>query len=43
MTQQFNANFIKYEFNSEREKTSSLNEYLEIIRAYLNILIDCLK
>ena len=43
MTQQFNANFIKYEFNGKRENTPSLNEYFEIIRAYLNILIDCLK
>ena len=43
MTQQFNENVIKYEFNGKRENISSLNEYLEIIRAYLNILIDCLK
>lgn len=43
MTQQFNANVIKCEFNGKRENTSSLNEYLEMIRAYLNILIDCLK
>ena len=35
--------FIKYEFDSDRDKKSALNEYLEIIRQYLKSLIDSLK
>ena len=30
--------FIKYEFDSDRDKKSALNEYLEIIRQYLRVL-----
>ena len=32
-----------YEFNGDKDKKSSLNEYLEIIRAYVESLIDNLK
>ena len=32
-----------YEFNGDKGKKSSLNEYLEIIRAYVESLIDNLK
>ena len=34
---------LQYEFNGDKDKKSSLSEYLEIIRAYVKSLIDNLK
>ena len=35
-----NKNFIQYERNGEKDKTSSAKEYLDIIRPYLSNIIN---
>lgn len=39
----FNRNFTKYEFNGDRYKTLSFNEYLKIFTSYLIIAIASIK
>ena len=39
----FGRNFVIYEFNSDRDKTSLLNDYVEKIKPYLMNFIGSLK
>ena len=39
----FSSNYIEYESNKDKDKTSSIEEYLDEVKPYLNDSIDGFK